>query len=210
MKEIIISKADREKLFYIGVYALKVDGVTRYIGSGMLNDRKDNHQRNLRQGLYNNTNKQVLQDAFENGNLSMEVLHCSVSNSRYLNATKEEQIEALTSIGIFEQLYYNIHKNTACNSMRKITKFSTSPTQETTLKRSMANRAEKNPNIKYDPKVIANILFLKEIGLKPKEIIELMQKQGIVIAKNYIYLIGKTKWLNHYSECPEWYTGTEN
>ncbi len=204
-KEITVYGEDRENLYNIGVYALKVNGVVKYIGSGMMNDRRDNHQRNLRAGLYNGTNKQVLQDAFDNDRISMEVLHCSASNSEYLNATKSEQIEILTSIGIFEQIYYNIHKNTVCNCMKKITKHSTSPTPESTLKRSLANLAEKNPNTKYDSKVIANILFLKEIGVKPKEIMKHLQKQGIVMSNNYLYLIGKTKWLSLKSECPEWY-----
>ena len=59
----------------------------------------------------------------------------------------------------------------------------------------MSNICENNPNCKYSEDIIANILWLKINGYKPKEIAKIMSKIGVDIKNTYISQIGTVKWI---------------
>lgn len=201
-------KEVKGNIYGMGAYCFKDgDGIVRYVGSGMLNDRLQSHLYALKRGLYEGTNKDVLQREYNFGNLVFEVLKFSTNNSEYLNGTEQKRIDVQESLQVLEQFYYELYKDTVCNVISKIHKFSTSPSKETTERRRYINSQSKNPNNKYDEKLIANILYLKEQGLKPKKIIELLLEQDIDVNKGYISSIGVTKWIELESKCPEWYKG---
>lgn len=193
-------------IYGMGVYCFKnLDGNILYVGSGMLNDRLQTHVYNLKRGLYEGTNKEILQKQYNLGNLSFEVLHFSENNTTYLNGTDKERKAIQDSLEVLEQFYYDLYKDTCCNVITKIHKRSTSPNKEVTLKRRMANAKGSNPNNRYDEELVANILYLKEQGLKPKKIVELLIKQDIDVNKGYISQLGINKWIGLESKCPEWY-----
>lgn len=180
-------------IYGLGVYCFKdVEGKVLYVGSGMMNDRLQTHLYNLKRGLYEDTNKKILQHTYNCENLSFEVLHFSENNSEYLNGTDNERMAIQESLETLEQFYYNLYKDTCCNKIKKITKWGSSPSLETTYKRKMANRGNKNPNCKYSEKMIAEILWLKMNGYKPKQIEEMYMD----IKASYISNIGVTKWIH--------------
>lgn len=193
-------------IYGLGVYCFKdIDGNVIYVGSGMLNDRLQSHLYSLKRGLYEGTNKDVIQRSYNLGNLTFEVLHYSTNNNTYINGTKQEKAAIQHSLETLEQFYYDLYKDTCCNKRTKITKWSTSPTLQTTLKRKRANMGSGNPNVKYDEDLIANIMYLKEQGLKPRQIVELLEEHDINVRQGYISQIGITKWIHIKSVRPDWY-----
>ncbi|MCW6085559.1 MULTISPECIES: nuclease [Clostridium] len=169
------------------IYGMGIYGFTDYtdkilyVGSGMMNDRKQNHEYHLKNENYKNNNKKILQEEYEKDNLTFQVLHFSVDNSTYLNSTTEEKQKIQKSLEEKEQFYYNLHKDTCCNEMRKIRKHSTSPTLETTYKRKKANQGIKNPNVKYDLDTILEIKQMIDMGLSNTEI-----SKKTSVNRNYI------------------------
>lgn len=198
-------KEVKGNIYGLGVYCLRDDKEVLYVGSGMMNDRLQSHLYMLKRGKYEGTNKDILQRKYNIGELSFEVLHFSENNSMYLNGTDEERKAIQQSLEVLEQFYYNIYKETVCNKISKIRKFSTSPDSSTSWKRRIANKGSKNPNSKYDSELIANILYLKEQGLKPKQIIELLLENDIDVNKSYISRIGVDRWIYVQSKRPSWY-----
>jgi phosphopantetheinyl transferase (holo-ACP synthase) len=162
-----------------------------YVGSGMLNDRLQTHIYNLKRGYYEDTNKNILQRIYNNGELIFEVLKFSENNSTYLNGTQAEKEAILKSLETIEQFYVDMYKDSICNRVRTITKYSTSPRKIVSYKRKNVNLGSKNPNRKYDEALMANILWLKLHGYKNREIADLYQN----VSKTYIPLIGITKWI---------------
>ncbi|WP_053957149.1 hypothetical protein [Inediibacterium massiliense] len=188
-------KEVKGNIYGMGVYCFKdVEGKVLYVGSGMMNDRLQTHLYNLKRGLYENTNKKVLQHTYNCSNLIFEVLHYSENNSEYLNGNDKQRQAVQEALEVLEQFYVNMYKNTICNKFRKISKWSTSPNRMSTYKRRKANTGSKNPNLKYDERIIAEILWLKMNDYKPKQIEEMYKNIGI--KANYIASIGVSKWIH--------------
>ncbi len=182
----------------MGIYCFKdINGKILYVGSGMMNDRLQTHLYNLKRGLYENSNKKVLQHTYNCGNLIFEVVHFSENNTTYLNGTNEERKAIQESLETLEQFYVNLYKDTICNLHKRITKTSSSPNRLTTYKRRKANLGSKNPNAKYNEKMIAEILWLKQNDYRPKEISKIIEDNyKIDIKKTYISSIGVQKWIH--------------
>ncbi|WP_315114519.1 hypothetical protein [uncultured Clostridium sp.] len=179
----------------MGIYCFKdINGKILYVGSGMMNNRLQTHLYNFKRGLYEDTNKKVLQHTYNCGNLIFEVLHFSENNTTYLNGTDDERKAIQTALEVLEQFYVDLYKDTICNKIERITKTSSSPNRLTTHKRRKANLGNKNPNAKYSEKMIAEILWLKLNGYKPREIEEFYK--DINIKSNYISSIGTYKWIH--------------
>lgn len=198
-------KEVRGNIYGMGIYCLRDENIVYYVGSGQMNDRLSSHLYSCKRGLYEGTNKDIIQKIYNQGELIFEVLHLSENNNTYLNGTKEEREVIQQSLETLEQFYYEIYKESVCNKMSKISKWSTSPTPETTWKRRQANLGKNNPNAKYDETLISNILFLKEKGLKPKEIVEMLLEHDINVRQGYISQIGVEKWIYLKSQKPDWY-----
>lgn len=190
-------KEVKGNIYGMGIYCFKdEEGNVLYVGSGMLNDRLQTHLYNLKRGLYEDTNKDILQTKYNAGLLSFEVLHFSENNSEYLNMTDKEKQAVQKALEVMEQMYVNLFKDTICNKMMKVKKFSTSPNKMTTYKRRTANTGSNNPNSKYDEKLISEVLWLKLNGYKPKEISMLIEENyNIDIRSSYISMIGVQKWI---------------
>lgn len=182
----------------MGIYCFKdINGKILYVGSGMMNDRLQTHLYNLKRGLYENSNKKVLQHTYNCENLIFEVVHFSENNTTYLNGTNEERKAIQESLETLEQFYVNLYKDTICNLHKKITKTSSSPNRLTTYKRRKANLGSKNPNVKYSEKMISEILYLKQNGYKPKEISKIIEDNyKIDIKRTYISKLGVEKWIH--------------
>ena len=191
-------------IYGLGVYCFKdVSGKVLYVGSGMMNDRLQTHLYNLKRGLYENGNKNILQSTYNCGNLIFEVLHYSKNNSEYLNGTDKERQSIQESLEVLEQFYIDLYKDTVCNKMKKIHKFSTSPSKLTTYKRRNANRGINNPNAKRDENIIAEILWLKcNAKMKNKDI-----ANHYDLPKQYVFRIGYDRWLSLTPIKPEWFIG---
>jgi hypothetical protein len=96
-------------IYVAGVYALKdVNGVVKYIGSGVnCNDRLSSHLYFLKRNGYHNSNKQEIQNIYDRGELTFEIIKTSSSNGDVANidkvADKVKKIEsALASDDAFE------------------------------------------------------------------------------------------------------------
>lgn len=192
-------------IYGLGVYCFKANGKVLYVGSGMLNDRLQTHLYNLKRNLYEGTNKDILQRKYNLNVLEFKVLHFSENNSEYINGTSEKRDAIQQALEVLEQFYYNMYKDTVCNKISKIHKFSTSPNKEVSSKRHNANVGSNNPNVKFSEEIICNILYLKENGLKYKDIKEIMKNEcNIDINTNYICCIGNTKWVHINPKKSDW------
>lgn len=198
-------KEVKGNIYGMGVYCFKAGDKLLYVGSGMLNDRLQAHLYNLKRGLYESTNKAILQKEYNNGELEFEVLKFSENNSTYLNGSKEEREAIQKALEVLEQFYVNLYKETICNKMMSIKKFSSNKDNTTSWKRRMANKGSKNPNSKYDTELIANILWLKEQGIKPKKIMEMLLERDIKIGNTYISALGVQKWIYLEAKKPNWF-----
>lgn len=193
-------------IYGLGVYCFKnAEGKVLYVGSGMINDRLQSHLYNLKRGLYEDTNKSILQKTYNVGLLSFEVLHFSENNSEYLHMSDEEKQAVQKALEVLEQMYVNLYKDTICNKFRHITKWSTSPTVETTLRRREANVGANNPNCGHDPELVANILWFKEQGFKPKKIVEMLLEHDIEVTNRYISTLGVKRWIYLQGKKPDWF-----
>lgn len=191
-----------------GVYQMEtLAGVPLYNGSSIeIGDALSRHLYNLKRGKYMNTNKRPLQLAYDREDLVFKVIHVSAFNDEIRNMTTQQKEDLQKALGVIEQFNIELNKKTVCNKVMKVTKFSTSPSNKTSWKRHESNRGSKNPNSKYDTQVIANILYLKEQGLKPKKIMELLLENDININSNYISRIGADRWMYIESKCPSWFS----
>lgn len=193
-------------IYGLGVYCFKdTDGKVLYVGSGMINDRLQSHLYSLKRGRYEDTNKSILQKTYNVGLLSFEVLHFSENNSEYLHMSDSEKEAVQKALETLEQMYVNLYKDTICNKFRHITKWSTSPNEETTLRRRNANIGANNPNCGHDEKLVANILWFKEQGFKPKQIVEMLLEHDIEVTNRYISSLGVKRWIYLDAKKPEWF-----
>lgn len=190
-------------IYGMGCYSFKDNtGKVLYIGSGMMNDRLQNHEYYLKRGLYENTNKKVLQQEFEKDNLIFEVLHFSENNSEYLNGTDSERMAIQEALEVLEQFYYNMYKDTCCNKIKRIRKTSSSPNKMTTYKRKQANMGSNNPNCYVlTEETASEILWLKQnTKMKNKEIADIYKCRANLISR-----VGKDRWLSVNKIKPSWY-----
>lgn len=184
-------------IYGAGVYCLKTyNDEVLYVGSSIeINDALSRHLFNLKRNNYYDTNKRVLQLAYDRQDLVFEVLDYVYSNDEIKSMTREEKAEVQRYLGLLEESYIGEYEDTICNKQMSVTKSSSSNNRVTTYKRRMANIGSKNPNNKYDEEIIANVLWLKVNGYKPKEIAKIMAKIGVDISTNYISMIGISKWI---------------
>ncbi|NFK78275.1 endonuclease [Clostridium botulinum] len=158
----------------LGVYGFTNDtGKVLYVGSGMMNDRKQNHEYHLKKGNYKYNNKNILQEEYEKDDLTFKVLHFSINNSTYVNGTNEERQEIQESLEVLEQFYYNLYRDTCCNQIKKIHKWTTSPNKISTEKRRRANIGENNPhNTKLTKQDVKEIKLKLKKGVKQVNLVE--------------------------------------
>lgn len=194
-------------IYCAGVYQMATkSGMILYVGSAIeVNDALSRHLFNLKRGYYINSNKRPLQEAYDREDIIFSVIHVSAHNDEVRNMTIEQKENLQKALGVIEQFNIELNKDSVCNKMSKVSKWSTSPSYETTLKRRQANLGKNNPNAKYDETLISNILFLKEKGLKPKEIVEMLLEHDINVRQGYISQIGVEKWIYLKSQKPDWY-----
>lgn len=194
-------------IYNAGVYALRDLSTNKiiYIGSSLeMNDRKSYHLNQCKNNRYNKKSKQAVQDAFNNNLLAFEVLKVSVSSKEVRNANDIQKDALRQALNKLEMFYIDLY-NPVCNVHRRVTQVSSNKDNNSTIKRIKANTFSKNPNAKHSEELIANILYLKEQGLKPRQIITLLLEQDIDINKGYISQIGVSKWTGLESKCPKWY-----
>ncbi|UZP04862.1 hypothetical protein JW813_07595 [Clostridium botulinum] len=200
-----------ENIYVAGVYEMATrEGTPLYNGSALeCNDALSRHLYNLKRGYYMDTNKRILQLAYDREDLVFKVIHKSAFADEVRNMTMQQKEGLQKALSVIEQFNIELNKATVCNKQRKVTKHSSSPNKLTTYKRRQANTGVNNPNNKYDSELIANILYLKEKGLKPKKIVELLLEHDIDIKSSYISQIGVKKWIYLESKKPTWYNESE-
>ncbi len=199
-------------IYVAGVYQMRTkNGVVLYVGSSIeINDAlSSRHLYNLKRGKYADTNKRILQDAYDREDLIFEVIHKSAFADEVRNMTMQQKEDLQKALSVIEQFNIELNKATVCNKQRTVTKHSSSPNKLTTYKRRQANTGVNNPNNKYDSEIIANILYLKEKGLKPKKIVELLLEHDIDIKSSYISQLGVKKWIYTNPIKPVWYESVE-
>ncbi len=194
-------------IYQAGVYGIKTkDEKVLYIGSSIeINDALSRHLYNLKRGNYMDNNKRTLQEAYDREDLIFYIIRSSALNGEINSMIIKEKEAVQESLSVLEQFYINLYKDTVCNKHKRVTKCSSNHNEETTLKRRQANIGNKNPNVKYDEDMIAEILWFKENNYKCKDIEEIIEKHyNIKVKSNYIYQIGIDKWINLISKKPKW------
>lgn len=200
----------RGNIYGLGVYCFKdTEGKVLYVGSGMMNDRLSSHLHHLKRSNYEGTNKDALQKIYNYGDLTFEVLHFSANNSDYLNGTNKERQVIQKSLEVLEKFYYELYKDTVCNKIGTIHKFSTSPDEFTTYKRHRANRGNNNPNrsndSNRDERILSEVLWLKcNSDMKVTDI-----AKHYDLSYQYVFKIGYNRWLDLIPRRPEWYAVNE-
>ncbi|MBU3153487.1 hypothetical protein [Clostridium estertheticum] len=184
-------------IYVPGVYGMRVKDTEEflYVGSGSeINDCLSRHCFYLKRGLYEDTNKSILQEKYDLGILVFEV----IKESEYTELFKDmsvKQKEALQiALGVLEKFYIDMYKETICNQQMFVKKHSSNKNAGTTMKRRKANLGKNNPNSKYSESMISEILWLKMNGYTSKQIEELYSEYAI--KDTYIYHIGVSKWIH--------------
>lgn len=197
-------------IYVCGVYAMATkDGKVLYVGSSLeCNDALSRHCYHLKRNNYANSNKNELQLAYDREDLVFKILKVSESNDRVKTMSNDAKMNLQTALSKLEEFYIQYHKSTVINKQTKVNRHSSNKDETTTIKRQQANIGRNNPNCKYDEKLICNILFLKQAGLKPRKIISLLEEQGIDVNRLYLPCIGVTKWIHLVDKAikPDWYT----
>lgn len=196
-------------IYVAGVYAMCTrDGVILYVGSGIeCNDCLSRHNYSLKRGLYTDKNKRPLQEAYDREDLIFKIIKISEFSKDVRNMTIEERKDLQKVLGVLEKFYIDLNKETICNKQLSVTKTSSSPNKLTTYKRRIVNTGSNNPHAKYSEVIIAEILYFKLMGYKPKQIMKLIEGQyGINIGNSYISAIGVQKWIYLEAKKPEWFT----
>jgi hypothetical protein len=119
--------------------------------------------------------------------------------------TSEEKIALQKALSTLEEMYIKLYEKSICNSQKSVTKHSSNHNSFSTYKRRIANSGEKNPRVVYDEALVSNILYLKQIGIKPKKIIELLLEHDIKVTNAYISRLGVDRWVYLEPLKPEWY-----
>lgn len=196
-------------IYNAGVYCMETrDGKKLYYGSALeINDAISRHLYALRRGYYYNSNKRPLQEAWDRDDLVSRVEHVSASSDDVRGMDTKQKESLQIALGELEQFYINLYASNGylCNKHKSVTKHTSNKNRFSTYKRKIANMGANNPNSKYDEELVANILYFKQKGLKPKEIIELLLEHDINVNSKYIPQIGVTKWVHLEGKCPDWY-----
>mgnify|MGYP001226933805 CR=1 FL=1 len=176
-----------------GVYQMATRaGKVLYVGSSIeIGNALTRHNYNLKRGKYADTNKRVLQEAYDRDDLIFEVIHKSAFNNEVRNMNIDQKENLQLALGVLEEFYINLNKETICNQQKTVHMRSSNKDKYSTIKRSKANLGSKNPNVKYSEKILAEILWMKLYGYKPRKIAEFYKD----IPQNYISCIGITKWI---------------
>lgn len=185
-------------IYGAGVYCFitKESKEVLYVGSSLeMNDALSRHLFHLKKNNYYDTNKRALQLAYDREDLTFWVLNFAADSEYIRDCSKKDKAEMQNYIGILEEYCIDYYEETVCNLQKYVTKHSSNKNKVTSYKRRMSNIAENNPNCKYSEDIIANILWLKINGYKPKEIAKIMSKIGVDIKNNYISQIGTVKWI---------------
>lgn len=200
MKNKLIIKGN---VYVAGVYCLKnveTDEVL-LVGSGIeCNDRLSWYIYNFKRYLFEGTNKEPLQDIYDRESLCFEILHESVHSKKVKNMTDKEKEALQKVLGTLEMMYIDLYKDTILNVHMSVTKHSSNKNKLTSYKRSYSNRGSKNPNCRYDERIVAEILWLKLNGYKKKEIAE----QYKDVNEDYIPQLGFKKWVHLEPVKPDW------
>lgn len=169
-------------IYCTGVYYIEAsDGKVLYVGSGReVNDALSRHLHFLKRGLYETTNKAILQREYDKDNLVFKVVVSGIFTDLELSVLEQEHIK--------------LNIKTVCNKQKSVTRSSSNTDESTTIKRHNANVGGKNPMTKYSEQIIAEILWLKINGYKPKQIEEMYKEYQI--SNKYIYNIGVQKWIH--------------
>ncbi|KNY26344.1 hypothetical protein [Pseudobacteroides cellulosolvens] len=181
-------------IYCAGVYGMRLKGSQEYIyvGSAIeINDALSRHNYYLKRGLYNNTNKQILQYYFDLEELIFEVIHES-EHKKVKEMSFQEKENLHKALSVLEKFYIEMYRSSCCNTQNEVSKHSSNKDMSTTIKRQKVNSGSNNPNSKYKNKIIAEILWLKINGYKPKQIAEFYKD----VNKGYISQIGITKWIH--------------
>lgn len=194
-----------------GIYCIKdSNGIVRYVGSSIdLGDAFTRHKYKLKNGLYGGTSKDILQKLYDTDNLYFNVLHVSAYNNYVKSMTKDKKENLLFVLSYLEEFYINLYKDTICNKQMHVSKSSSKGTSATYLKRRAANLGSNNPNSRISETVVANIIWLRLKGYKPKEIQAMLIKQGISIGNQYISKIGIVRWTHVPAVKPIWFDEME-
>ena len=185
-------------IYGAGVYCFvtEEDGEVLYVGSSLeMNDALSRHLFHLKKNNYYDTNKRALQLAYDREDLTFWVLNFAADSEYIRDCSKKDKAEMQNYIGILEEYCIDYYEETVCNLQKYVTKHSSNKNKVTSYKRRMSNIAENNPNCKYSEEIIANIIWLKINGYKPKEIAKIMSKIGVDIKNSYISQIGTVKWI---------------
>lgn len=181
-------------IYCAGVYGMRCKDSKNYlyIGSAIeINDALSRHLYNLKRGLYT-TNKAVLQKYYDMGELVFEIIKESC-HDKISEMTFEQKESLQEALSVLEEFYIELYKETVCNTQRRVTKHSSNKDEFSTIKRSRSNTGSRNPNCRHDERIIAEILWLKINGYKPREIEKYYKG---IIKKNYISAIGVQKWIH--------------
>lgn len=184
-------------IYGAGVYCFATeDNEVLYVGSSLeINDALSRHLFHLKKNNYYDSNKRPLQLAYDREDLVFCVLDFSAESDYIRMCSKADKEEMQNYLSILEEYYIDLYEETVCNFQKTVTKHSSNKNKVTSYKRRMSNIAENNPNCKYSEDIIANILWLKINGYKPKEIAKIMSKIGVDIKNSYISQIGTVKWI---------------
>lgn len=191
-------------IYCAGVYGIRRKSSENYlyIGSSIeVNDALSRHVYNLKRGLYANGNKNILQKYYDMEELVFEVIKTSCF-TKIKNMTFEQKESLQKELSVLEEFYINLYKNTCCNAQRSVKQHSSNHDEWSTYRRSIANRGKQNPRVKYDEKMIANILWLKENGFSPKQIEQMYRHKGI--KDTYISILGVYRWIYLKPQKPDW------
>lgn len=171
----------------MGAYVLETIDTEEilYIGSSQeVNDAKDRHLYKLKNGFYTGK-KQRLTDEYNKDNLQIRVVFTCFDNDE---------------LAIIEEQLIGCQYNYLCNVQRSVKRHSSNKDRTSTLKRHIANVGDNNPNCKYDKKIMAEIIWCKLNGYKPKQLAEIYKD----IPKEYISQIGVYKWVGLEPIKPDW------
>lgn len=205
MKKSILVKPETN-IYVAGIYALTTrGGKVLYVGSALeCNDALSRHNYNVKRNKYIDTNKRKVQCAFDRDDLIFTILHVSAYSDDVRNMSIQQKEDLQEALSVLEKMYIDLYKDTICNCQLSVTKHSSNKNSFSTYKRRIANSGERNPRVVYDEILVSNILYLKQLGLKPKKIIELLLEHDIKVTNAYISRLGVDRWVHLDPQKPSW------
>jgi GIY-YIG catalytic domain. len=196
-------------IYVAGIYTMSTKtGKVLYVGSSLeCNDALSRHLYSLKRGKYQETNKRALQEAYDRNDLVFTVIHISEHADEVKTMTAQQKEDLQKALSVLEELHIKLNAKTICNVQRSVTKHSSNHNSFSTYKRRQANSGINNPRTVYDEELVANILWLKEQGYKPKKIVEMLLEHDIEVTNTYISRLGIDRWIHLQSIKPSWING---